>query len=42
MFRYIINVPAQEDAVLWGSVELCGSIYYVYNFVFKNLRASSI
>lgn len=33
MFRSIINVPAQEDAVSWGSVELCESIYYVYNFV---------
>lgn len=40
MFRYIINVPAQEDAVLWGSVELCGSIrYYVYNFVCQKFKS---
>lgn len=39
MFRYIINVPAQEDAILWGSVELCGSIYYVYNFVCQKFKS---
>lgn len=39
MFRYIINVPAQEDAILWGSVELCGSIYYVYNIVCQKFKS---